>query len=262
LNQGGVLFSQLGKTSSTDYSIRIGNIANNGGVSPFFFTNAGAGLDPHFKGFHGETYDFQGLAGEVFNIYSDVDIQFNALFEAAKHPSLYENKDPTFMTAFGLLLGGEQTVEYHVNPYKLVLKPLVRHLSGGYKLGAGGRLWWEDDVKLCLEYEHYSINVTRNKMLRDADQLYLDFEMSVSKSAYPHGLLGQTLMVQHSKQQRGEGEYGSGVVEGSVEEYRVSGGLLGIETNFKRYEGIHGSQADQLMKRHLEAGRSNFAHAK
>jgi len=63
------------------------------------FHNAGTSGDPHFRGFRGQSFDFQGEKGKVFNIISDKYSSVNARFSDPTHDS---RKLVTYMTSFGV----------------------------------------------------------------------------------------------------------------------------------------------------------------
>jgi len=53
--------------------------------------------DPHFDGFKGQDFDFQGEKGKIFHIFSDAQSSINALFSDPTH-----RKHILYMTTFGL----------------------------------------------------------------------------------------------------------------------------------------------------------------
>jgi hypothetical protein len=61
--------------------------------------------DPHFLGADGEVYDIMGKAGEIYNIFSDKDVQVNALLGEYNVPGLPPG---TGMKKVGFMANGQQ----------------------------------------------------------------------------------------------------------------------------------------------------------
>ena len=57
--------------------------------------------DPHFVGFDGSKFDFQGIQGRVFNLLSDAKVQVNSLFQP------YGDGSATTMGQIGVRIGGD-----------------------------------------------------------------------------------------------------------------------------------------------------------
>jgi len=73
------------------------------------FTNSKTSGDPHFSGFRGQSFDFQGEKEKVFHILSDPYTSLNALFADPTHTT---HKYVTYMTAFGFKYSDLNVVVY------------------------------------------------------------------------------------------------------------------------------------------------------
>eukprot|EP00958_Prasinococcus_capsulatus_P003200 scaffold297_cov386-Prasinococcus_capsulatus_cf.AAC.8 len=72
--------------------------------------------DPHFRGFHNQTYDVTGVAGRIYNIISDAGFRLNAVFATAYTSGIFVEPESgdvmkmrpkgTWMVGIGIVLEG------------------------------------------------------------------------------------------------------------------------------------------------------------
>eukprot|EP01113_Clastostelium_recurvatum_P016558 TRINITY_DN194_c0_g1_i11.p1 TRINITY_DN194_c0_g1~~TRINITY_DN194_c0_g1_i11.p1 ORF type:complete len:411 (+),score=151.39 TRINITY_DN194_c0_g1_i11:55-1287(+) len=181
--------------------------------------------DPHFTGFQGERYEFQGVSGKWFNIISDTRFQLNALFQ-----HLGDNKaDTTNMVAFGIL-ADDHTIQVDANSTIIVdgetLKNnVVKKLPGGIQVTVS-----DSDVQ--IDTPQYALAVMV-KNTHEGKFLNL-FPVVRDMTLQPHGVLGQTLHHVHAKLKVSKDHEGKGEIEGKYTDYIVSSAFA-TDSVFNRY---------------------------
>lgn len=193
--------------------------------------------DPHFHGFDGSTYDFQGMPGHVFNIISDSTLQVNAKF--VESPVDHR----TFMGRFGIRIGGDHifmdanTQEVRVNGFPVAEDESVELVSD---LAKGIVTHFHHHVMITLG--GYRFGIFRRK---HTGGYHLDLTSEINSFSNPHGILGQTAQYltkgEEAQPQRlrakkdGKKENSDGFLEGKAEDYLVADGLFGSEFTFNRF---------------------------
>lgn len=192
--------------------------------------------DPHFVGFDGSTYDFNGQPGEVFNLITDTDFQVNTLFIEASDGKTYmgqiamlagENEilvqpsDKTKATLNGREIQEMQTLlrddEGHNIGVLEVHNGIVSVVSGGFMLQVSTVRWGND--------------------------MHLNFHASAQSQHLnnPHGLLGQTAQFLVTGEEPNpvhlshKNKNAMGFIEGQPSDYVVADGLYGVMFSFNRY---------------------------
>jgi len=171
---------------------------------------AGACGDPHFIGFQGERYDFQGQPNKYFNILTDDHVQVNAHF-TPKCGDWY-----SYMNAFGIKLHSHR---------------ILVNLTGA---------WLDEealtesttlvDIDTTLKVNGTKVNVITPDYIFHMFESpgtckHLDLEAKIvdRSRVKPHGLLGQSNQHDHSKNKyQIYGPNAEGEIEGTSKDYEVT----------------------------------------
>ncbi|KAK9803625.1 hypothetical protein WJX72_006770 [[Myrmecia] bisecta] len=191
--------------------------------------------DPHFTGFNGVEFDFQGENNRVFAILSDPTTQLNALFG---QDFMYTNT--TVMRALGLRhLGDSITVK--VKPVDGIWTMFVE--ANGVAVQPDNRVVLHDSTVLNFgdreaDKEHpllvrtpiydfhivLPVNTEKDDVQQWYDRVDLNIEV-LSKPSAVHGVLGQT----YKRIEAGKNKW-----EGEVADY-ICAGLLQTEFKFSQF---------------------------
>lgn len=192
--------------------------------------------DVHFAGFDGESFDFTGEPGHIYNVLSDFNLQINALFRA------WNQTPGTSIEKIGIKIGNpRKNVKIEINDDCLV-KVDGRSLWGRSYL-ANGFIEYIHQIDYEKAFPHNTagkfegIGVHLNlgaydiTVLRCSDEVsypeenpyFLNLKMEMEGELWPHGVVGQT--ADHdgiARQAIPNTTHGEGVIEGSYMDYRVT----------------------------------------
>lgn len=220
-------------------------------------SNGGGGVagDPHFDGFDGSKYDFQGVPGEWFNIISDSDFQLNAFF--VESPT----DGKTYMGKLGLMIGNTK-VSISTTRVTVESPTLEMELTKGTQriMGATGEsagFVHVSEASVAVHGLGFQLTVLT---VQEMGFRFLNVETSATSQhlSNPHGLLGQTaqflvtgeepnpVVLSHSN------KYAAGFLDGHSADYMVADGEFGSAFTFNRFGGA--------VKKHGQPRR--FAHGK
>jgi hypothetical protein len=218
--------------------------------------SASAVGDPHFHGFDGSQYDFQGEPGNWFNIITDSDFQLNALFV----------ESPTDgKTYMGEIAVQVQNVKILVIPHKvkadsIILPDGIFHLESHEKLGVVRVVGLRTEIQTPAF--HLKIDNVKNK---DHTFSYLNMD-SVSATSdelhHPHGILGQTASFLVNGAQPNpvtvphQNKNAKGFIEGRPTDYLVLDGRWGTQFSFNRF-----GEKDNAPKRATKVRKFAFGKA-
>lgn len=135
--------------------------------------------DPHFVGFDGNSFEFQGIPNNIFNLLSDAKVQVNALFNGLGN-SYY-----TVMGQIGIRLGKDQLLVNSgggVNINGSILEGSA-NLKEGSVLASGGNV--------SISTKEYSINILNKGSYLDVD-IKTTSEGVNRDEVMPTGVIGQT----------------------------------------------------------------------
>lgn len=188
--------------------------------------------DPHFHGFDGSRYDFNGVADNVFAIISDTHFQMNARFIAAPH-STYQ----TYMGELGFMLDQDRV---EITPDYVKINGDLITSNKLYSLAPNG-----DAAVLVGEITQvraggYVVFVSVHET-EGMKYLNIDSRASSDRIYHPHGLLGQTLAfilkgeTPHPVRVNHRNFNSEGFIEGNALDYLVSDGLFGTNFRFNRF---------------------------
>ena len=191
-------------------------------------THGGGNQDPHFLGFDGSEYYFDGVAGKEYNIISDVDLQLNA------HFIRLNNLKGTYMGRLGFLFG-EHSLSF--DPHFGVFFNGSLITSGEVELDAGSFL--VDDVdgrpRMVFQNDVYHITAVVAVEKGDKEESYINVRTSLyGVPTRPHGILGQTARIAIPGADPLPRPF---AVEGGEDDYLVQDGLLGTDFTFNRFVG-------------------------
>jgi len=187
--------------------------------------------DPHFSGFAGENFDFTGVAGKVFALFSSNDLVINALFAKPIHPEAF-GSSATFMSEIGIMQGDTSFIK--VTRFDDVqVSPFVRSDSKSFDtflLPNNGTLQWVSPGTAHINFPpKISITVSRVAEMVTVGEydVYMQVGISVSPEHYGqeniHGIIGQTII---PLDQRNVGPVdvlqGGGQIEGVWKDYIIS----------------------------------------
>jgi len=189
--------------------------------------NSKASGDPHFVGFDGSRFNFDGTGGEIFNIISDRNFQLNSLFSEMT----VKGQDGTWMTQIGMLVGNVTIVFSPANGV-LVNGNMLLHAGTTKKLNDVSIEVFERQV--IVVGGGYSVKID---VVGVEGEVYLNLDISLSiRPINPHGILGQTarnLMLDSQPSKLVQGVHRT--LEGVESDYIVADGLLGTDFIFNRY---------------------------
>ncbi|MDX2084316.1 MAG: hypothetical protein SFZ03_02885 [Candidatus Melainabacteria bacterium] len=185
--------------------------------------------DPHFAEFDGGQFDFQGQAGNVYNLLSDQNFNLNGQFVA------FGGQGATVVGEAGLRLGPDQIHLSANNPLPTINQQAME-VGRLYQLADGTALW--DNGELVVTSNEYGLTITPRT---HATANYLDLAVNLTDAGpysdfvAPHGLLGVT--VNHGQVDNGRtgaNAQGEGVIE-RPEDFVVSNGLFGTQSASNRF---------------------------
>lgn len=160
--------------------------------------------DPHFTGFEGEDFFFNGQPDKFYNLFSDKDIQINSLF---RHWETAGNEPMTAMEEIGITLFNGNRIRMtsrgsvEVNGKQLrgsteiegTTVEITKDLSGNhlddFKIKEGyGRV-----MKACV-VEFWPFTFVVVQATDDVNSPYLNFLARIDQviKSRPHGIVGQT----------------------------------------------------------------------
>lgn len=218
--------------------------------------------DPHFTGFDGSTYDFQGKINKVYNLVTDKYFQLNARFIAAPKVS------NTYMGALGVRVH-ENTIV--IEPFSVTINGQAAH-KGAYELktrdekdGNAGAVYIEKGF-VSIVTKGFMVSA---KVIRKDGVTYLNVETSVQSDhlVHPHGLLGQTARYLLSTQPAHpvhlphSNKWAAGFIEGIPMDYMVGDGILGQEFSYNRF-GIEAQAVRTFTSPRFAIGRASHAPKK
>lgn len=220
----------------------------------------GARGDPHFIGFDGCKFDFDGIADNVFAIYSDTRLQLNALFTQISHADSNGN----WMTKIGI----------RFQEFSLVLDPRVGLFLAeeGTLINTPGVLQVNDTniemavdgnlVKyLNVERSFVRIGVDVKRFSSDSDHFFINIDFEIrERPVNPHGVLGQTakILTETARDNNrnplppcsNDGKISP--VEGEPEDYIVHDGILGVKFTYSQFafDDSAGGDSKKMKPRH------------
>jgi hypothetical protein len=213
--------------------------------------------DPHFVGFDGSHYDFQGEPGQVFNLITDTGFQVNAKFvESATDGQTYMGelgfklKDHTVkVDRSSVAIDGSVVSDGVVELTTLSEEPAgtVRVANGVAVVHAAG----------------FSVEV--EAVTAAGGFVYLNIKTSAVSSGlhHPHGLLGQTSQYMlraeepHAVNVPHSNKNSKGFIEGSPTDYLVVDGIYGTNFAFNRF-GSKAAKRDFAVPERRASGRASF----
>jgi len=234
-------------------------LTGSGGASSTTHTNTspcgpGTGTvcqDPHFVGYDGSVYDFQGVPNKIFSLVSDSILQINSLF--SEFPDHMAKKvkygGKTWLSAIGVKCFNSSVIVSHPSSLQVDINEsedsvmLVQH-SSSVNIVCGD--FWNVTISNQKEW------TTGGYILRlHAVVIHLPAQA-------PHGVLGQTLRYAYAGDRQphpvnGHGLQGKGVVEGTMEDYIVHDGILGNEFKFNKF-GVAEKRSRTVERRFMYKG--------
>lgn len=184
--------------------------------------------DPHLVGFDGEQYDVMGQGGNIYNMLSDKEVQYNTTFVNWGKPGA-DGVQPTVIGEAGIQVG--KNLVYFDRSGKA---PTVdgKPMSKGEKidLGDGKFVQW-DGSKLIVKTAEYTIDLQVKQPEKNGG--YIDSNVTINEGVNPladgvnpHGLLGQTADGVKGARKGGDGnqniqKQGGDVIDGVVDDYKV-----------------------------------------
>lgn len=186
--------------------------------------------DPHLEGFDGEKYDVMGKGGNIYNMLSDKNVQYNTTFVDWGKPGK-DGVQPTVIGEAGIQVGSNM-VQFD----RSGAAPTVngKSLTKGQKVDLGEDQYakW-DGNDLTVKTTEYTIDLTVKA--KDKNGGYLDSSVKINEGVNPladgvaaHGLLGQTADGVEGKRKGVDGnknieKQGGSVIDGVVNDYLVDG---------------------------------------
>jgi hypothetical protein len=194
--------------------------------------------DPHLEGFDGEKYDVMGKAGNIYNMVSDKDFQYNTKFVRLGAD------DVTAIGEAGLSVG-KNKIKLDAKTHQALLNDQALEANKKADLEDGSSVLW-DGNNLTVNSKEYNVNL---KLQNDAGAgvSYIDSDVKLNGSPFndnvkPHGLLGQTADGVKGQKNTGkdQGKQGGTVIDGTVTEYEVNDLF---DTSFSKYNRFTGSES-------------------
>lgn len=184
--------------------------------------------DPHLVGFDGEQYDVMGKGGNVYNMLSDKNVQYNTKFMDWGKAGA-DGVQPTVIGEAGIQVGKNLVYfDRSGNAPTVNGSPLSKYQK--VELGNGQFAQW-DGEKLVVKTDEYTINLAIKE--KDRNGGYLDSTVAINEGVNPladgvaaHGLLGQTADGVEGARVGGDGnknieKQGGSVIDGVVDDYLV-----------------------------------------
>lgn len=193
--------------------------------------------DPHFRGFDGSKYNFDGQDGEIFAIISDAGFQLNSEFTRMN----VRGVDGTWMTKIGVRAGKDTVI---INPsFEGVL--LNGEVTKAFENENVKVTSLSGSVKIEALAAGYSVTVKPVKFFdtTGVTKAFLDVQVGITQRPMnPHGLLGQTARFLADGSAPAPvvstGLNGEGVIEGIWTDYIVHDGLVGTDFNFAAFDNV------------------------
>jgi hypothetical protein len=179
-------------------------------------------------GFDGEQYDVMGQGGNIYNMLSDKEVQYNTTFVNWGKPGK-DGVQPTVIGEAGIQVG--KNMVYFDRSGKA---PTVngKAMAEGEKIDLGnGRFAQWDGKKLIVKTDEYTIDLQVKQPEKNGG--YIDSNVIINKGVNPladgvspHGLLGQTADGVKGARKGGDGnqnieKQGGDVIDGVVDDYKV-----------------------------------------
>lgn len=234
----------------------VGGVAPGVAIGPV--VAAGVGGDPHFFGFLGERYDFNGEVGKVYNILTDETLQINGRIglwhwrkgreTIIRTLSIQTGNHSVVVEAGGNFIGSPG-FSIEVNGVDV-----TENTDTPYELGTEGNVEWtklDDSFKVPIWSQHHAVykveislryykltvlsieeGRTDNGEWHRQPSRFLDFVCDMhDPSRQPHGLFGQSAHLP-----RGKRSTEGWSIEGAAADYEIKGNdLLGSESTFNKF---------------------------
>lgn len=194
--------------------------------------------DPHFVGFEGESFFFNGIPGKFYNLFSDKNMQMNSLFrywETSKENNytVMEEIGVMFLDGTRIKIGatgyinidGEDVYE-SIDERVVITDDLSEHLTAKeieifrHKEGFG-----EFIKGYVINMQPYRFIVTRSTDHVNPPYLNLITKLDGELTAMPHGIVGQTADMDGKPKEK---------LDGEDKDYEVSD-LWGTDFTFNKF---------------------------
>ncbi len=173
--------------------------------------------DPHFHGFNGDFFHFNGEDNKWFNLFSSTDMQVNALFK------LGSIQGGTTMQKCGIKIE-KQKVEVSIKDGSLSVKLNEEDLPNDKRVSFKGKfIVFKDTDYLYVTNGDFLVKIQASN--EGESFYYLNFFFSLSKdikTGLPHGIVGQTIHPKRLPKTSGHFQ-GEGVIDGRYQDYKVRG---------------------------------------
>jgi len=229
-----------------------------GYIDDVIFAGSGANGDPQFTGFMGQNYQVHGTSGQVYNILSTPNFQYNALFTYLESGKARKGTQPfshpgNYFGAVGLQIkdaaGVENDVEITAGSVDAGLTVVVNNQTvlpsaHEYTIGAY-TVSIPNQFEVLLESTEYNVRIQNSDMFLNQDvsigtglmaQIAAyrkalkngDANAADLKAALPHGILGQSWNPTTYDNRWKH-------IEGQLFDYQVADGLMGEEFRFNKF---------------------------
>jgi len=235
-----------------------GDSSLGGFIDDVFVVPSGANGDPQFTGFMGQSYQVHGTSGQVYNILSTPNFQYNALFsylesgkarkgtQAFSHPGNYfgavgvQIKDATgAQNNIEIVAGAVDAGLTMVINNQTVVPSAHEYTIGAYTVSI------PNQFEVLLESEEYNVRIQNSDMFLNQDvsigtglmsQIAAykkamkngDANAAELKAALPHGILGQSW---NTATYANRWKH----IEGQLFDYQVADGLMGEEFRYNKF---------------------------
>jgi hypothetical protein len=239
---------------------------------------SGANGDPHFLGFHGDTFDVKGAPDQVYNLLSHKMFAVNVKFVAGTTQRLVEGElvpeAGTFMSEAGVVIDDEQNTKHirvlieKVENAAGKTEAVVRVMYNGVAVTEKDKKVGQVQIQLKRKTAFISTptwDVAFNAHMSPLGQPMINLRYikakvdPLSMQVAPHGLLGQTwdadeIAVNGAKGAEAQGE---GAIEGTIDDYKVSG-LFAVDFAYNRFHVIKAAarNIDALSGEKLPASKN------